>query len=179
LRYRTNMMHYRYSVLFGRWRIPLPPSFESMRRHPPVVLIMTLGYWEGSDRDEVSPEFARMCCDWRELFASYPSLWTRLDVRRVDKTRVYIGRCMFPNPSADTRARPFKLQVLVERFSRSPHSLKRWSYTARPSQSGQLGEFNASSAGIKFDRIRRIRLNSRLSYHHVHLFRPRQTLSRS
>ena len=33
-----------------------------------------------------------MCRGWRELFTSLPSLWTRLDLTNVDKTRTYIKR---------------------------------------------------------------------------------------
>jgi len=49
-------------------------------------------YWEDSERDEASITLTHVCRGWRELFVSRPSLWTRLDCRSIEKTRVYIER---------------------------------------------------------------------------------------
>jgi len=63
-----------------------------INKTPPDVLSLIPKYWEDHDRDENLIKLTHVCRAWRELFTSRPSLWSRLDCRSVDKTKVYIER---------------------------------------------------------------------------------------
>ena len=67
-------------------------TFALVNRTPPEVLSLIPDYCEDSERDEASIELTHVCRHWREIFVSRPSLWTRLDCKNVEKTKVYIER---------------------------------------------------------------------------------------
>ena len=67
-------------------------TFALVRRTPPAVLSLVPNYWEDSYKDETLIKLTHVCRGWRGIFISRPSLWTSLDCKNVDKTRVYIER---------------------------------------------------------------------------------------
>ena len=67
-------------------------SFALVNGIPPEVLSLIPNHWEDSHRDENLIRLTHVCRNWRTIFVSRPSLWTRLDVSNADKTRVYIER---------------------------------------------------------------------------------------
>ena len=67
-------------------------TFALVNRTAPEVLSLVPNYWEDSYRDETLIKLTHVCRGWREIFISRPSLWTSLDCKNVDKTRVYIER---------------------------------------------------------------------------------------
>ena len=69
----------------------------------PVEIISTIPYYLDEDEDEDEDggknyfdealiASTHVCRYWREVFTSYSSLWTKLDLSNVDKTRTYIQR---------------------------------------------------------------------------------------
>jgi len=72
-------------------------SSAVINKIPPVVLSLIPEYWVGQEMDENLIKLTHVCHGWRELFTSRPSLWTRLDFKSVDKTKVYIERSK-PSP---------------------------------------------------------------------------------
>jgi len=67
-------------------------TFALVNRTPPEVLSLIPDHWEDSERDEASITLTHVCRGWREIFISRPSLWTRLNCKSPEKTRVYIER---------------------------------------------------------------------------------------
>ena len=67
-------------------------TFALVSRTPPEVLSLIPDYLESYCRDENLIKLTHVCRNWRAIFVSRPSLWTRLDFKNVDKTRVYIER---------------------------------------------------------------------------------------
>jgi len=67
-------------------------ALAPINRAPPEVLSLIPGYREDGDRDEASIKLTHVCRYWRQIFVSCPSLWTRLDCKNVEKTRVCIER---------------------------------------------------------------------------------------
>ena len=67
-------------------------SFLPVNRIPPNILLLIPKYWGECDIDKNVITLTHVCRGWRGLFIADPSLWTRLDCRDVDKTRVYIQR---------------------------------------------------------------------------------------
>ena len=75
-------------------------AFVPINRIPYEVLSIIPDYWAGEDTENEFKDptdkdlitLTHVCHDWRELFISRPSLWTRLDCMSVEKTRVYIER---------------------------------------------------------------------------------------
>ena len=73
-------------------------AFSPINRIPPEIFTLLPNYWnrhdywdcQRADRDLIS--LTHVCRGWRTIFTSYPSLWTRLDWKNVDKTRIYIKR---------------------------------------------------------------------------------------
>ena len=71
-----------------------------INRIPYEVLSIIPDYWADEDTEDEFDDPAskhlitltHVCHDWRELFISRPSLWTRLDCTNIEKTRVYIER---------------------------------------------------------------------------------------
>ena len=59
---------------------------------PPEVLSLIPDYWEHRHAEKDTIALTHVCHRWREVFTSRPSLWTHLDCRNADKTRVYIER---------------------------------------------------------------------------------------
>jgi len=70
-----------------------------------------------------------VCHSWRELFTSRPSLWTRLDCKNVDKTKVYIER-----------SKSFPLEISV-RFTQNTPRREEALVLAIP-HIGRLGAFS-------------------------------------
>ena len=68
--------------------------FASINQVPPEVLSTIPGYCHGEedDVDRALIAFTHVCHDWREIFISRSSLWTRLDFKNIDKTDTYIKR---------------------------------------------------------------------------------------
>ena len=67
-------------------------SVVPVNRIPPEILSLILDYLEGRDKDKNLIKLTHVCRSWRDIFISHSSLWTRLDFKDVDKTRVYIER---------------------------------------------------------------------------------------
>ena len=73
-------------------------SFAPINRIPYEVLSIIPDYWPEGDPadyntvDEDLIALTQVCRDWRELFISRPSLWTRLDYTSVKRTRLHIER---------------------------------------------------------------------------------------
>jgi len=67
-------------------------AFAPINRIPPEVFSLIPNYWkdQGIERDLIA--LTHVCRGWREIFISRPSLWTYLDCRNTDKTRVYVER---------------------------------------------------------------------------------------
>ena len=70
----------------------LKNTFVLVNRTPSEILTLIPDYWEDDEREKYSIGLTHVCRGWRELFSSRSSLWTRLDCKRVDKTRAYIER---------------------------------------------------------------------------------------
>jgi len=67
-------------------------SFAPINQIPPEVLSLIPDHWDydGTDQDLIT--LTHVCRTWRTIFTSRPSLWSYLECRDVDKTRVYIER---------------------------------------------------------------------------------------
>ena len=69
-------------------------NFVPVSRIPGAILSLIPKYLErqsmGTSKDLIT--LTHVCREWRELFMSYPSLWTRLNFDHVEKTRAYIER---------------------------------------------------------------------------------------
>ena len=63
-----------------------------VNRTPPEVISLIPDYLEGGERDKTLIKVTHVCQRWRRIFVSRPSLWTRLDCKHVEKTKVYIER---------------------------------------------------------------------------------------
>ena len=70
----------------------LKNTFAPINRTPPEILTLIPDHWTDSEREESLIKLTHVCHSWREIFISCPLLWTYLDLKRVDKTRVYIER---------------------------------------------------------------------------------------
>ena len=64
-------------------------SLAPINRIPSEVLSLILDHCEA---DNQLVTLTHVCRRWREIFISYPSLWTCLDCADFDKTRVYLER---------------------------------------------------------------------------------------
>ena len=82
----------------------------AIHKTPPDVFSLLPKYWEDCDRDENLIKLTHVCHDWRKLFTSRPSLWTRLNCRSVEKTKVYIER-----------SKPFLLEISLKLTHNTPH----------------------------------------------------------
>jgi hypothetical protein len=67
-------------------------SFAPINRIPGAILSLIPNYCERRDADKDLITLTHVCRAWRGLFISHPSLWARLDLTNVDKTRAYIKR---------------------------------------------------------------------------------------
>lgn len=69
-------------------------KFTPINRIPGAILSLIPKYLQrrvmDTDKDFVT--LTHVCRGWRELFISQPSLWTRLDLTNIEKTRTYIAR---------------------------------------------------------------------------------------
>jgi len=78
----------------------LKNSLAPINRIPPEVLSRIPGYCDdendddddGDDMDQDLITLTHVCRGWRDVFTSCSSLWTRLDLKDVEKTRTYIQR---------------------------------------------------------------------------------------
>jgi hypothetical protein len=72
------------------WRNAVAP----VNRVPPEILALVPDFWDkryrGIDRDVIA--LTHVCRAWRGVFISRSSLWTNLDCKNGDKTRVYLER---------------------------------------------------------------------------------------
>jgi hypothetical protein len=68
-----------------------------VNRVPPEILALVPDFWDKHynhrDRDLIA--LTHVCQAWREAFTSRSSLWTDLDCRGEDKTRVYLERSKY------------------------------------------------------------------------------------
>ena len=96
-------------------------AFVPINRIPYEVLSIIPDYWAGEDTenefkyptDKDLITLTHVCHDWRELFISRPSLWTRLDCMSVEKTRVCVCVCFYYTPfSSVARGVRYLLQRL-------------------------------------------------------------------
>jgi hypothetical protein len=74
-------------------------TLAPINRVPPEILSLIPGYFggddgdgDGDDMDEVIITLTHVCRDWRDIFISRSSLWTRFDFTNIEKTRTYIQR---------------------------------------------------------------------------------------
>ena len=73
--------------------LSLKNSLAPINRIPPEVLSLIPDHFDeedNSDRDLIT--LTHVCHRWRNTLTSRPSLWTKLDLMNVDKTRTYIQR---------------------------------------------------------------------------------------
>jgi len=81
-------------------------------------------YWEGNERDGNLIRLTHVCRGWRELFTSRPSLWTHLDFKSVEKTKVYIERSksspleFYPRLTQSTLRREEALALAIPHIGR-------------------------------------------------------------
>ena len=64
-------------------------SFAPINKILPEVFSLIAYHWY---RDEDLTTLTHVCYRWREILISCPSLWTCLDCKNIDKTRVYLKR---------------------------------------------------------------------------------------
>ena len=69
----------------------LKNMFAPINRILPDILLLIPKYWKRF-KDENTIAMSHVCRCWRELLIADSSLWTCLDCRNLDKTRVYIER---------------------------------------------------------------------------------------
>ena len=67
-------------------------TFAPISRIPPEIFSLIPDYWGHWHAERDILALTHVCHGWREIFTSRPSLWTHLDCRNADKTRVYIER---------------------------------------------------------------------------------------
>ena len=67
-------------------------SFAPVNRIPPEILSLIPDYYHEDDADQGVITLTHVCRRWRDTFTSCSSLWTQLDFKNVDKTRVFIQR---------------------------------------------------------------------------------------
>ena len=77
-------------------------SFAPINRIPPEILSLVPDYYPEDDMDECLIALTHVCRSWRRTFIHRPSLWTRLDLTNIGKTRTYIRR---------SRSSPLKLHL--------------------------------------------------------------------
>jgi hypothetical protein len=64
-----------------------------INRVPPEILALIPDFrGKHCDRDQFIITLTHVCRDWREVFISRSSLWTDLDCKNEDKTRIYFER---------------------------------------------------------------------------------------
>jgi len=85
-------------------------TFVPINRIPPEVFSLIPDYWERRDAERDTIALTHVCRGWREIFTSRSSLWTHLDCKDTEKTRIYIGR---------SRSHP--LEISLMRWKRIPH----------------------------------------------------------
>ena len=66
-------------------------TFAPINRIPPEALSLIPDHW-GHQAEKDLIRLTHVCHGWREIFASCSSLWTHLDCKNTEKTRVYIER---------------------------------------------------------------------------------------
>ena len=67
-------------------------SFAPANKTSPEVPPVIPDYWEDSDKDKALIRSTHVCRRWREILVSRPSLWTHLDCKNLEKTKIYIER---------------------------------------------------------------------------------------
>ena len=67
-------------------------AFAPINRIPSELLRLIPSHWEHTHMEQDSIMMTHVCRGWRDILTSCPSLWTHLDCKDVDKTRVYIER---------------------------------------------------------------------------------------
>jgi len=86
--------------------------FAPVNRISPEILSRTPDYYSEGGTDQDLLALTHVCRSWRNTFASRPSLWTRLDLRNVDKTTTYIQR---------SKSSPLKLYLDKNRDDTYPY----------------------------------------------------------
>jgi len=67
-------------------------KFAPINRVPLDIFYLIPGYWDGGDVDENLITLTHVCRSWRELLIAHSSLWTHMDCKNTNKTRIYIER---------------------------------------------------------------------------------------
>jgi len=65
--------------------------FAPINKIPPEALSLIPDHW-GHQAEKDLIGLTHVCHSWREIFTSHSSLWTHLDCKNTEKTRVYIER---------------------------------------------------------------------------------------
>jgi len=66
-------------------------TFTPINRIPPEALSLIPDHW-GHQAEKDIIGLTHICHGWREIFTSHSLLWTHLDCKNTEKTRVYIER---------------------------------------------------------------------------------------
>ena len=77
-------------------------TFVPINQIPPEVFSLIPDYWESQDAEKDVITLTHVCRGWREIFTSRSSLWTLLDCKHAEQTRVYIER---------SRSHPFEISL--------------------------------------------------------------------
>jgi hypothetical protein len=93
---------------------PTENSFEPLNWILHEVLSVIPHYWDEDDVDKNLIALTHVCRDWRDMFVSASSLWTRLDFVDIDKTRTYIER---------SRSSPLKIHLKDDKFTEDAFAL--------------------------------------------------------
>jgi len=67
-------------------------NFAPINRIPSDIFYLIPGYLEDVNMDGNLITMTHVCRGWRELLVACSSLWTRLNCKNTDKTRIYIER---------------------------------------------------------------------------------------
>ena len=76
-------------------------TFVPINRIPPEIISLIPDYWENEVEKGVIA-LTHVCHGWREIFIHRSSLWTHLNCKDAEKTRVYIER---------SRSRPLEISL--------------------------------------------------------------------
>ena len=73
----------------------LKNTFAPINRIPPELFSLVPQYWGSGRTDKHLIALTHVCQHWREVLTAYSSLWTHLECKDVEKTRVYIERSKY------------------------------------------------------------------------------------
>jgi len=82
-------------------------TFAPINQIPPEVFSLIPDYWERQVVKRGIIVLTHVCYGWRDIFTSRSALWTHLDCRDTEKTRIYIER-----------SRPHPLEISLMKWQR-------------------------------------------------------------